>query len=69
MLWRSGLELLTAKFHHLFGRVICCDKSILLFKEITAGKLMSMDFHKLGLCTDVVVIWFGIAYGKILSIS
>ena len=26
-----------------------------------------MDFHKLGLCIDIVEIWFGIANGKISS--
>ena len=26
-----------------------------------------MDFHKLDMCFDIVVIWFGIANGQILS--
>ena len=27
-----------------------------------------MDFHEIGMCIDIVEIWFGIANGQILSI-
>ena len=66
ILWRSGLELLMGKFRQSFTELSARDMPIFSFLADNLSK-HEWIFTKLGICIDIVEIWFGIANGQILS--
>ena len=68
ILWRSGLGLLFGKFRQFFREMSARDTPIFSFPDDNLSKHQWV-FTKLGMCIDIVEIWFGIANGQILSNS
>ena len=67
ILWRSGLGLLMGKFRQIFTELSARDTPIFMFLDDNFSKHQWI-FTKLGMCIDIVEIWFGIANGQISSI-
>ena len=59
---RSGLGLLMGKFHQ-FLTELSVRPSIFSFPDVNLSKHQWI-FTKLGMCIDIVEIWFGIANGQ-----
>ena len=55
-----------AKFHQIFTELPACDTPIFSFPNDNLSKHQWI-FTKLGMCIDIVDIWFGIANGQISS--
>ena len=68
ILWRPGLGLLFGKFRQFFTELSARDTLIFSFPDDNLSKHQWI-FTKLGMCIDIVEIWFGIANGQILSNS
>ena len=66
ILWRSGLGLLIGKVCQSFTELSARDMPIFSFLVDNLSKHQWM-FTKLGMCNDIVEIWFGIANGQISS--
>ena len=64
ILWRSGSGLLMDKFCQFLTEFSACDTSIFLFLDDNLSK-NQWNFTKLGLCIDIMEIWFGIANRQI----
>ena len=64
ILWRSGFELLMGKFNQFLTELSAHDKSVFIFRDDNYIKYQWI-FIKLGVCIDIVEIWFGIAVGQI----
>ena len=62
---RSGLGLLLGKFRQILMELSALDTSIFSFSDDNLNKHQWV-FTKLGICIDIVEIWFGIANGQIL---
>ena len=62
ILWSSGLGLLIGKFHQILTELFARDKPIFLFPDDNLSKHQWI-FTKLGMCINIVDIWFGIANG------
>ena len=62
-----GLGLLMGKFLSIFDRVICPQGFVYLFPKNNHSKYL-LAFTKLGICIDIVEIWFGISIRQISSI-
>ena len=60
ILWRSGLVLLMDKFPQFLTELSAQDRSIFSFPDGNFSKYQWI-FTKLGVCTDIVEICFGIA--------
>ena len=68
ILWRSVLGLLMGKFRQFLTELSAWYTPIFFsFPHDNLTKLQRI-FTKLGVCIDIVEIWFGIANGQILSI-
>ena len=67
ILWRSGLGWLMGKFRQFLTELSAWDMPIFSFPYDNMSKHQWI-FTKLGMCIDIVEIWFGIANGQILSI-
>ena len=67
ILWRSGLGLLLGKFRQFLTELSARDTPIFSFLDDNLSKLQWI-FTKLGMCIDIMEIWFGIANSQILSI-
>ena len=63
----SGLGLLMGKFRQFLTELSAHHSSLLSFLDDNLSKFCSI-FIKLGLCINIIEIWFGIANGQILSI-
>ena len=55
------------KFRQFLIALTFCNMSTVSFPDDNFSKCQWI-FTKLGMCTDIVKIWFGIADGRILSI-
>ena len=55
------------KFRHIFTELSARDTPIFSFPDDNFSKHQWI-FTKLGMCIDIVEIWFGIANGQISSI-
>ena len=55
------------KFRHIFTELSARDTPIFLFPDDNLSKHQWI-FTKLGMCIDIVELWFGIANGQISSI-
>ena len=66
VLWSSGFGLLMANFHQFLTKLSAHDKSDFSFLDSNLSKYQGI-FTKLGLCIDIVEVWFGIANGQISS--
>ena len=66
ILWRSGLGLLMGIFRQFFTELSARDTPIFSFPNDNLSKRQWI-FTKLGMCIDIVEIWFWIAYRQILS--
>ena len=62
ILWRSGLGLLMGKFCKFLTQLSGPNTSDFSFPDDNLNKWI---FTKLGVCIDIVEIWFGIANGQI----
>ena len=60
------MGLLIGKFSQIFTELSARDMPIFLFPDDNLSKHQWI-FIKLGMCIDIVEIWFGIANGQILS--
>ena len=67
ILWRSGLGLLMGKFRQFLPDLSARHTPIFSFPDDNLSKRQRI-FTKLGMCIDIVEIWFGIANGHISSI-
>ena len=67
LLWRSGLGLLLGKFCQFLTQLSARDAPIFSFPDGNLSKRQWI-FTKLGMCIDIVDIWFGFANGQISSI-
>ena len=67
ILWRSGLGLLMAKFRQFLTELPARDTPKFWFPDDNLSKHQWI-FTKLGMCIEIVDIWFGIANGQISSI-
>ena len=67
ILWRSGLGLLVGKFCQFLTELSAHNMSKFSFPDYSFNKCQWI-FTKLGVCIDIVKIWFGIADGQISSI-
>ena len=65
-LWRSGLGLLMGEFRQILTELSARDTPIFSFPDDNLSKHQWI-FTKLGMCIDIVEIWFGIANGLISS--
>ena len=63
ILWRSGVGLLIGKFCQILTELSARDMPIFSFPDDNLSKLQWI-FTKLGMCIDIVEIWFGIANGQ-----
>ena len=61
------MGLLMGKFHQLFAELSAHDLSVFSLPYDNFCKYQ-WTFTKLGMCFDIVEIWFGIANGQISSI-
>ena len=66
ILWRSGLGFLMGKFRQFLTELSARDTPIFSFPDDNLSKHQWI-FIKLGMCIDIVEIWFGIANGTELS--
>ena len=66
ILWRSGLGFLMGKFRQILTELSARDTPIFWFPEDNFSKCQGI-LTKLGTCTDIVEIWFGIVNGQISS--
>ena len=66
ILWRSGLGLLMGKFYQFLTELSARDTSVFSFPDDNLSKYQWI-FTKLGVRTDIVETWFGIADRKIPS--
>ena len=66
ILWRSDLGLLMGKFHQILTALSARDMPIFSFPDDNLSKRQWI-FTKLGMCIDILKIWFGIANGQISS--
>ena len=66
ILWRSGLGLLMGKFCQFLKELSARHMPIFSFPDDNLSKHQWI-FTKLGMCIDIVEIWFGIANSQILS--
>ena len=57
ILLRSGLGLLMGKFHHFLTELSVWYTSIFLFQNDKLSRYQRI-FTKLGMCIDIVEIWF-----------
>ena len=64
ILWRSGLGLLMGKFCPFLTELSARDRSDFSFPGDNLSNCQWI-FTKLGMCIDIVDIWFGIANGHI----
>ena len=64
ILLRYGLGLLMGKFRRSFTELSARDTPIFSFPDDNLSKHQWI-FTKLGMCIDIVEIWFGIANGQI----
>ena len=55
------------KFCQFFKDLSACNTSVFSFLDNNLSK-KKWIFTKHGMCIDTVEIWFGIAYGQILSV-
>ena len=53
-----------AKFHQVLMELSAGDTSIFSFPDDNLGKHQWI-FTKLGMCIDIVEVWFGVANGQI----
>ena len=67
ILWRSGFGLLMGKFHQFLKKWSACDTSLYSFPDNNLSKYQWI-FTKLGICIDIVEIWFWITNGQSSSI-
>ena len=67
ILWRSGLGLLMGKFCQFLTELSARNTPIFSFPDDNLSKHQWI-FTKLGMCIDIVEIWFGIANAQISSI-
>ena len=63
----SGLGLLMGKFRQIFTELSAQDMPIFSFPDDNLSKHQWI-FTELGMCIDIVEVWFGIANGQISSI-
>ena len=68
ILWRSGLGLLMCKFRQILMELSAQDTPVFTFQDDNLSKCQGI-LTKLDTCIDMKEIWFGIADGKILSMS
>ena len=61
MLWRSGLGLFMGKIRQVLPELSARDTFILAFPGDNFSKYKWI-FTKLGICIDIVKIWFGIGH-------
>ena len=54
------------KFHYFLTEVSASHTSVFSFPNDNLSKYQSI-FPKLGVCIDIIMIWFGIANGQISS--
>ena len=66
ILWKADMELLMGKFHQIFTALSARDTPIFSYPDDNLSKHQWI-FTKLGLCIDIVEIWFGIANEQISS--
>ena len=66
ILLRSGLGLQMGQFRQILTKLSVWDAPIFSFLDDNMSKYQWI-FTKLGMCIDIVEIWFGIANGQILS--
>ena len=66
ILWRSRSGLLVGKFCQILNELSARDMPIFSFPDDKFSKHQWI-FTKLGMCIDIVEIWFRIANGQILS--
>ena len=66
ILWSSSFWLLMGKFCQFLTELSAHDASMFSFTDDNLSKYQCI-FTKLGICIDVVEIWFGIANGQISS--
>ena len=66
ILWRSGLGLLMGKLRQFLTELSARDTPIFSFPDDNLTKHQWI-FTKLGMCIDIVEIWFRIANGQISS--
>ena len=64
ILWSSSLGLLMGKFRQILTALSAQDMLIFSFPDDNLSKRQWI-FTKLGMCIDIVEIWFGIASGQI----
>ena len=55
------------KFHQFLTEISACTHPYFYFQMIDNLSKYQWIFTKLGMCIDIVEIWFGIAYGQIMS--
>ena len=67
ILWRSDLGMLMGKFHQFLTEFSTCHMSIFSFRDDNLSKYLSI-FHELGMCNDIVDVWFRITNGQFLPI-
>ena len=60
ILWRSGLGWLMSKFHQILMELSARDTSVVSFANNNLSECQWI-FTKLGMCIDIVEIWYGIA--------
>ena len=60
ILWRSGLGLLMDKFRQFLTELSVCNTSVFTFPDENFSKYQWISM-KLGMCIDIVEVWFGIA--------
>ena len=65
ILWRSGLGLLMGKFRQFFTELSAQNTHIFISDDNLSKH--QWIFTKLGMCIDIVEIWFGIANWQIFS--
>ena len=58
------MGLLMGKFHQFLTELSACDMSVFSFLDDNFSKCQWI-LNKLGMCIDIVEIWFGIANGQI----
>ena len=68
ILWRSGLGMLMGKFRQIFTELSARDMPIFSFPDDNLSKHQWI-FTKLGMCIDIVEIWFVNANEQISSNS
>ena len=64
--WGSGSGLLMGEFCQFLTEFSARDASVFSFPDDNLSKYQRI-FSKLGMCVDIVDIWFGIANGQVSS--